>query len=191
MSIAHSRVDCYISLQYQGLNSKQYAKDSIVEVQHGVYSVPSKTERGVKHWVDMNIGQCSCEQGKDGSPCSHQAAIVLHFGSPSVNCIPVMDPKGKQTLVYIAHGEAAVRDLSFYCALAQPLSSNTQDKQLDSENFEPDFSTSCWEHIRVGATSDAEEGNESDEAHSSKENKSLDTISAEVDFIADDIKKNL
>jgi len=44
--------------------SKQYAKDSVVEGQHGIYSVPSKTEWGVKHWVDMNIGQCSCEQGK-------------------------------------------------------------------------------------------------------------------------------
>ena len=139
----------------------------------------------------MNISQCSCEQGKDGSPHSHQAAIFLHFGLPSVNFIPVMDPKGKQTLAYIAHGEVAVQDLSFYCTLAQPLSSNTQDTQPDNKNFEPDFSASCWKHIRVGVTSDAEDGNESDEAHSSKENKSLDTLSAEVDFITDDIKKDL
>ena len=39
---------------------------------------------------------------KDGSPCSHQAAIVLYFGSPSVNCIPVMDPESKQKLAYNA-----------------------------------------------------------------------------------------
>ena len=109
--------------------------------------------------------------GQDGSHCSHQAAIVLHFRSPLVNYIPAMDPKGKQTLAYIAHGEAAVQDLSFYCTLAQPLSSNTQDTQLDNENFVPDFSASCWESIRVGATSNTEEGNESDEAHYSKENK--------------------
>jgi len=78
-------------------------------MQHGVYSVPNKTQRDVKHWVDINIGQCTCEKGKDGSPCSHQVAIVLHYGSPSVNCIPVMDPKGKQQLAYIAYGEAALQ----------------------------------------------------------------------------------
>jgi len=191
LSIAHSRVDRYISLRYQGLNSKQYAKDSIVQIQHGIYSVPSKTERGIKHWVDMNVGQCTCEKGRDGSPCSHQAAIVLYFGSPSVNCIPVMDPKGKQTLAYIAHGEDAVQDLSFYCTIAQSLPSQPQDEQADNENLEPDFSTSYWELIRTGASSDAEPGNESDEAHSSKESKSLEALSAEVDSIADDIKKNL
>ena len=102
-----------------------------------------------------------------------------------------MDPKGKQTLAYIAHGEDAVQDLSFYCTIAQSLPSKPQDEQADNENLEPDFSTSYWELIRTGASSDAEPGNESDEAHSSKESKSLEALSAEVDSIADEIKKNL
>jgi len=191
LSIAHSRVDHFVPLQYQGLNSKQYAKDSIVQMQHGIYSVPSKTQRGVKHWVDMNIGQCTCEKGRDGSPCSHQAAIVLYFGSPSVNCIPVMDPKGKQKLAYIAHGDAALKDLSFYCTLGQSFPSKPQDSLADMENFKPDFSASCWEQIRMYASSDAEQEKEIDEAYPNNENDSLDTLSAEVDNIADEIKKNL
>ena len=92
LSIAHTRVDHFISLRYQGLNAKQYSKDSITTLSDNTLSVPSKTEKGIKYWVDMCIGQCTCPQGKNGSPCSHQMAIVLHYGSPSVNCIPVMDP---------------------------------------------------------------------------------------------------
>ena len=40
------------------------------------FSVASRTERGVTHFVDMEIGQCTCPQGKDGFPCSHQAVIA-------------------------------------------------------------------------------------------------------------------
>ena len=67
----------------------------------------------------MEIGRCTCPQGMDGSPCSHQAAITLNFGSPSVNCIPTLDPEGKRKLAYIAYGADAIQDLSFYCTLSQ------------------------------------------------------------------------
>ena len=113
LSIAYTRVDRFISLRYQGLNAKQYSKDSITKLSDSTFSVPSKTERGVKYWVDMSIGQCTCPQGKDGSPCSHQAAIVLHYGSLSVNCIPVMDPTAKQKLAYIANGKEALKEFNF------------------------------------------------------------------------------
>ena len=98
------------------LNNTQ--KTALLNCQILHFPFPVK-QREVKYWVDMCIGQCTCPQGKDGSPCSHQAAIVLHYGSPSVNCIPVMDPKAKQKLAYIAHGEEALKDFSFYCTLNQ------------------------------------------------------------------------
>ena len=34
--------------------------------------------------VDMVLGVCTCPQGSDGLPCTHQAAIGLHCGTPSI-----------------------------------------------------------------------------------------------------------
>ena len=67
----------------------------------------------------------------------------------------------------------------------------SQGSLQDKENFEPDFSSSCWEHIRIDASSDAEQENESEEAHPSNKADRLDTLSTEVDSNADEIKKNL
>ena len=44
----------------------------------------------------------------------HQAATVLYFGTPSVNYIPVMDPKGKHKLAYIAHGKETLQDFKIF-----------------------------------------------------------------------------
>ena len=189
LSVAHTRVDRFVSVQYQGLNAKQYSKDSITKLSDSTFSVASKTERGVRYWVDMCIGWCTCPQGKDGSPCSHQGAIVLYFGSPSVNCIPVMDPEGKQKLAYIAHGNEALQDLNFYCTLSQP--SYSEPQGFDNKPLEADFSTSYWEHIRVDAVSDAEETDNGDTTEHKEEPQSLDMLYSQIDTIAEDMKKNL
>ena len=119
LSVAHSRVDRFISLRYQGLNAKAYDKEQIQQLARHQFSVISRTEKNVTHLVDMQIGICTCPQGQDGSPCSHQAAVIIHFGSPSVNCIPTLDPIGKRMLAYIAYGEDAIQHLSFYTTLGQ------------------------------------------------------------------------
>ena len=114
LSIAHSRVDRYISLHYQGLNGALYSKDAIKKIGECHFTVPSKRERGVIYTVDMEAGICSCIQGIDGSPCSHQAAVAIHYGCSSINSIPTTDPQAKRNLAYIAFGDNAVKDLSFY-----------------------------------------------------------------------------
>ena len=80
LSVAHSRLDRYVSIRYQGLNSKAYKKESISQVSESHYIVPSKEEREVVYHVDVEVGICTCPHGQDGSPCSHQAAVVLYFG---------------------------------------------------------------------------------------------------------------
>ncbi len=92
LSVAHNRVDRYISIKYQGMKCSGIAVDqiSILDKDDQTYLVENQTERGVKYFVDMSIGICSCMGGQDGSPCSHQAAIVKHHGVPSVNCIPTL-----------------------------------------------------------------------------------------------------
>ena len=119
LSVAHSRVDLFIVLHYQGLHARAYSKEHIQQLKISQFSVPSRTEKDATYNVDMQIDICTCPQSQDGSPCSYQAAVAIHFGCPSVNCISTLDPTGKRTLTYIAHGEDATQDLSFYTTLGQ------------------------------------------------------------------------
>ncbi len=182
LSVAHTRVDRYISVRFQGLNAKLYTKENIKKLSTGQFSVPSKTDRGVTYHVDMDIGVCTCPQGRDGSPCSHQAAVVIHYGSPSVNCIPTMDPKGKRKLAFIAFGENAIEDLSFYKTLKQPNPQISSEEQQGEDNDpRPDFSASCWDLIRDGA--------KDDKAPTQHQNAELTRkLSNQLDSICDDIK---
>lgn len=56
LSVAHTRVDCFVSVQYQGLNAKQYSKDSITDsTERGVWTCPQ-----VKGWISMQSSSCHC-----------------------------------------------------------------------------------------------------------------------------------
>jgi len=63
---------------------------SVLDKNEQTYLVESQTDRGVKYFVDRSVGIRSCMGEQDGSPCSHQAAIVKHYEVPSVNCIPTL-----------------------------------------------------------------------------------------------------
>ena len=138
------------------------------------YIVPSKEEREVVYHVDVEVGICTCPHGQDGSPCSHQAAVVLHFGCASVNFIPILNPEGKRSLAIIAYGEDAVQDLMFYSTLSQPKPTATQ-QVTDSSQL--DFSASCWDHFRMG---------EMNEKHTQQSE-----LCRRIDVITDDMKKRL
>ena len=57
------------------------------------------------------------EAGQDGSACSHQAAVVLHFGVSSINCTPTMSCKSRKEIAVIALGSSAVQNSDFYTSL--------------------------------------------------------------------------
>jgi len=78
LSVAHNRIDRYVSLKYQGLRCVSIAHEHISSLDESnvTFLVNSMSECGVKYLVDMQLGTCSCIAGKDGSPCSHQAAVV-------------------------------------------------------------------------------------------------------------------
>ena len=121
LSVAHNRYEHHISLRFQGIKCSGIAKGHIQQLDeaNSTYLVNSQTERGVKYLVDMKLGVCSCTAGQDGSPCSHQAAIVNHFHVASVNCIPTLSSTTRQQLAVIAVGSRAVQDLNFYSSLHQ------------------------------------------------------------------------
>ena len=63
----------------------------------------------------MTIGSCSCEVGKDGSPCKHQYMLWAAKRAKCLNFVPVNSPEDRQKLAKIAIGEAL--PLSYYTSL--------------------------------------------------------------------------
>ena len=77
-----------------------------------VFHVNSQSEP-TKHIVDMEIGTCSCEKGKNAAPCLHQAVVVYHYHIKSINYVPIQASQ-RQELAYIALGEKARKDSGLY-----------------------------------------------------------------------------
>ena len=107
-----------------------------------------------EYLVDMALGTCSCKQGMDGSPCSHQAAVVLHFHHRSLNFIPTMHAKSRRHLAYIALGDKVETDLNFYASLSQKNIENSHTTEEKTDTYGPDFSNSAWAVISAVARED-------------------------------------
>lgn len=75
----------------------------------------------------MTVGMCSCEVGKDGSPCKHQYVLWCSNIAHSINFVPVAQPDVRQKLAWIAIGESL--PLSHY----QPLRDQVGHKNQDSD----------------------------------------------------------
>ena len=159
LSVAHNRVDRYISIKYQGMKCSGIAVDqiSILDKDEQTCLVESQTERGVKYFVDMSIGICSCMGGQDGSPCSHQAAIVKHHGVPSVNCIPTLLSSTRQQIAVIAIRCKAIQESQFYASLHQEKIESVFDSNMLPGGEE--FVGPGWDLIRSSANiDDTDEG---------------------------------
>ena len=97
ISVSNNRLDSYIALKFQGLHAAKISKECIQETEcKNVYIVQSKTDCTMSYTVDMIVGVCTCPPGIDGSPCSHQAAVSIHYGRAFINCIPTISPKVRQ-----------------------------------------------------------------------------------------------
>ena len=136
-----------MALRFQGLNAQKVPKESIEEVDKGkFYHVKSTSQRGVAYEVDMMVGVCTCPQGIDGSPCTHQAAIAIHFGTPSINCIPTLSPHIRRIYAQIALGKEAVTNSSFYAGLHDHIEYIMKNEGNDL-CMHPDFSAPTWDLI--------------------------------------------
>ena len=82
-----------------------------------VFTVKSKMKEEYCYTVDMTVGVCTCPQGIDGSPCSHQAAVAIHYDKASINCIPTLAPAIRLIYAQIAMGEKAEKNPAFYASL--------------------------------------------------------------------------
>ena len=98
----------------------------------------------MKYLVNMELGICSCNAGSDGSPCSHQAAIVKHFHIPSVNCVPTLSPESRHLLASIALGSNSIQNPQFYSSLHE----NSFSNSTPAQSSELSFDRSSWDLVR-------------------------------------------
>ena len=159
LSVAHNRVDRYISLKYQGMKCTGIGAEKItmLDKDEQTYLVESQTERGVKYLVDMSVGICSCTGRQDGSPCSHQAAIVKHLGVPSVNCIPTLSLSTRQQIAMIAIGNKAIRESQFYASLHQEKLESVSNVTMEPSS--EDFLGPAWDLIQSSLAEISEDEN--------------------------------
>ena len=67
------------------------------------YRVKSRTTAGIFYDVDVVKLNCSCDRGRDGSPCPHQSYVALHYGIKYWNAFPA-NAELKRELYFIATG---------------------------------------------------------------------------------------
>ena len=78
-------------LRFQGINAQRLDKDDIQAGDNGWYKVQSQTTHGDYHSVNTHIGFCTCPKERDGSPCLHQAAVVVQYSRfASVQLPPIL-----------------------------------------------------------------------------------------------------
>ena len=187
LSISNNRLDTYIALRFQGLHAHKIAKESIEETENkNVFTVKSKTERGVFYTVDMIVGVCTCPQGINGSPCSHQAAVAIHYDKASINCIPTLAPAIRQIYAQITLGEKADKNPAFYASLHD----KTPTTSMEVDVFHPDFTTRSMDLIRSGAKSDSVVDTTLDLSDMQLQTRVQEACSA-INKIADDLKEKL
>ena len=80
----------------------------------------------------MSIGTCSCEIGKDGSPCKHQYVLWSANRAHCINFVPVSQPVMRQKLAWIAIERSL--PLSFYNNLRSP---DDSSKPTSGETYMP------------------------------------------------------
>ena len=153
-----------------------------------MFIVKSKTERTVAYTVDMTVGVCTCPQGIDGSPCSHQAAVSIHYDRASINCISTLAPSIRQIYAQITLRDKADTNLTFYASLHD--SSGTSGSVHKAEIFCPDFTSSSFDLIRSGAKTD-NVGTDLSLSELCDFQQRVKCACLEIDKIADDLKKNL
>ena len=186
IAISNHRFDTYVALRFQGINAKIVSKMDISSSANGWYQVRSCTERNKFYEVNVSIGVCTCERGQDGSPCVHQAAVVLNFGIESLNYIATLSANARLKIATIALGDGAVKQLSFYSSLHQSVLeekyTSVHTSVNDSQEMCSNFEGSAWDLMR------SEGDHFVSVSEEKQENISISKLGDEIDDFAKQLK---
>ena len=95
----------------------------------------------------MALGTCTCIGTSDGSPCSHQLAVAIHYHKASLNCLSTLHPHCRKQLAYIALGHKANTSVSYYSSVSQVFDEQQGDITTISTSDECNFKTPTWARI--------------------------------------------
>ena len=159
LSVAHNRIDRYIQLKFRGIGAGKIRKGHIVQLSSDsdMFLVKSRRDPDSEYQVDMGLGTCTCIRGADGSPCSHQLAVALHFRKASLNCIPTLHPSSRRLLAYIALGKEANSDITFYASVAQCLDETVQTGSVNKAKYANEILPEISAELRARITQDSED----------------------------------
>jgi hypothetical protein len=123
LNVSNNRLDNFVAEKFLGKGASTVQQGLIESLGNGMYRVQSRHRlKGGEekyHMVDMHIGACSCEKGKDGSPCAHQSAVVAKYKIQSVNCFPSLSTHARQVVAKLAIGDKAKVEIDFYASIHQ------------------------------------------------------------------------
>lgn len=79
-TFANGRTDTRrLFLKSQVQRASYLKKEDIKKVDCFIYKVPSSTNSEILYDVDLNVGFCTCENGRLGKLCKHQAGVLSLF----------------------------------------------------------------------------------------------------------------
>ena len=143
VSLANNRVETDVALCFQGINAHKLANDEISITEDEWYTVQSQTACGEYYSVNTTIGFCTCPNGTNGSPCVHQAAVVIKFEQYGLNYVCSTSSSARKILAQIALGESAITDSGFYSSLHQE---SLEEKCCSSRNDTQDQTNMKFEN---------------------------------------------
>lgn len=113
-------------------------KEDIVKLEENCYKVPSESNPEIMYDVQVALGFCSCEMGRLGKFCKHQAGVYNHFQENFPNS-PAITAQSKYLMAKLAFGEENVMPLTFYESLRTeiPLTS-ASTSAFDCDALVPD-----------------------------------------------------
>ena len=112
----NSTLDTYIALCLPSWNAGKHPKNSIKDIEGTkiVFHVKSTTQQYIVYTSDKVLGVCTSPGGIDVSPWTHQAAIGLHCGTPSIECVPTLIPQMQRAYEQIAPRNKPKTDIYVY-----------------------------------------------------------------------------
>lgn len=94
---------------------KYLTVEMIEPLEYNIFKVPRENYNNIMYEVNVKLGFCTCNQGKLGTFCKHQAVIYILFSKELPNAPPVTTTC-RYNMAVLAFGEK-VQPLSFCSSL--------------------------------------------------------------------------
>jgi len=136
LSVAHLRMDSFISSKFEGLNSLSIKLDNIVAKSESEFEVKSE-KKDLVYWVDLKAGVCSCPHGSNGRLCKHQGAVIRHFKPLTGRHLSVpVSASSRKIYAKLALGDNLAKRTDFFVSLNEKILDSSDHSDCENEVVE-------------------------------------------------------